>query len=72
MKLHANTLQSYRGLIDNDLRKAKREVPMKAVTRADVAGLHRKMQDRPYQANRALALLSVIVSFTMHPSPRMD
>jgi len=45
-------------LIQNHLRPALGAKKVRDLTRADVAALHSKLSDKPYQANRALALLS--------------
>ena len=42
----------------NYLRPALGKLKIADVTRNDVAALHKKLADKPYQANRALALLS--------------
>src|SRR4051812_28121988 len=38
--------------------------PLASITRADIAGLHQDLRDKPYQANRTVALLSKFFNWT--------
>jgi integrase len=42
------------------------------LTRADVAGLHHKLRDRPYQANRSIAVLSKMMNLAEEWGLRTD
>lgn len=52
------TAEGYRVLIRRFIRPRLGTFRVSDVTRADVAALHAHMNDRPYQANRAVAVLS--------------
>ncbi len=57
-KLKASTAGEYRRLARLYIPAALRRKLMAEVTRAEIARLHLAMKDKPYQANRTLALLS--------------
>lgn len=52
------TLREYRRSIENHIKPAIGPFRLTDVTRADVAQLHHKMRETPYQANRVLAVIS--------------
>lgn len=57
-KRKASTAVGYRALIAKEITPAIGELKVRDVTRADIAKLHHAMRKTPYQANRALAVLS--------------
>ncbi len=59
-KRKSRTAEEYRNLLKNHVLPAIGSKRILDVRRADVARLHGKMQHVPYQANRALALVSAI------------
>lgn len=52
------TVRSYRTIIRNNIKPRLGTYLVNAVTRADIAALHHDMRATPYQANRALMVLS--------------
>ena len=62
-KKKAGTVYEYRRLLERDVLPTLGKVRTAEVTRAQVAKLHLSMTDRPYLANRALAVLSAIFRF---------
>ena len=58
------TRRAYEALIENDILPALKAVKVADVSFSDIDGLHRKMTKRgsPYQANRAVAVLSKMFS----------
>jgi len=57
-KLAIRTQEAYRGIIDKKLPKSFINLPIKDVSRQDVAQLHHGMRDIPTSANKVLAMLS--------------
>jgi integrase len=53
-------LKQQRRMIDTRLKPALGSVKVAAVTRSDILALHNRLKDTPYEANRVLALASVI------------
>jgi integrase len=53
-----STVRNVRQTIDNHLRPALGRIKVRDVTRADISKFHGSLRPTPYQANRALALLS--------------
>lgn len=53
-----STVRNVRQTIDNHLRPALGRIKVQDVTRADISKFHGSLRPTPYQANRALALLS--------------
>lgn len=54
----ASSLAEDRRMLERNIYPRLSNLKVSAVTRADIAGLHHAMRDRPYSANRTLALLS--------------
>ena len=61
-KRKARTADSYQDLLDRLIIPVLGNLKLKDVQLADVARLHRKWQRTPYQANRALALVSKMLN----------
>ena len=61
--LKPSTAEHYRSLIANYIVPTFGKLRVDQVTDADVSRLHHDLRDRPYQANRALAVLSKMFSF---------
>jgi len=57
-KLKATTIREYRHSIDKYIKPAFGTFKIQDVKRSDIAQLHHKMRDKPYQANRTLGVLS--------------
>ncbi|MBL1436718.1 MAG: integrase arm-type DNA-binding domain-containing protein [Rhodobacteraceae bacterium] len=53
-----STVRNVKQAIENHLRPALGRIKVRDVTRADISKLHGSLRSTPYQANRALALLS--------------
>jgi integrase len=62
-KKKAGTVHEYERLLNKDVLPVVGDVRVAAITRAQVAKLHLAMSDRPYLANRALAILSAMLRF---------
>jgi integrase len=62
-RLKASTATHYRSLIADYVVPRLGKLRVDQVTDADVGHLHHALRDRPYQANRALAVLSKMFSF---------
>lgn len=62
-KRKPRTLQSYRALLERLALPALGRLDVGTVSRADVARLHHSLKATPYQANRALAVLSKMFSW---------
>ena len=56
----ATSAKMYRRLLDTFILPAIGDVPVREVTRENVAKLHLQLQDKPYQANRVLEIQSKI------------
>ncbi|MFG1257298.1 tyrosine-type recombinase/integrase [Xanthobacter flavus] len=63
VKRKPNTYRSYRFVLDNHVVPALGTLKAADVTRADVAGLHRRMKGSPCQANRMVAVLGAVYTF---------
>lgn len=57
-KLKTSTATEYRRVVSVHIKPRLKNRPIDSIQRADVARMHHAMQSGPYQANRALALLS--------------
>lgn len=62
-KRSKKTHESYKWLYEKIIEKELGNYRVDAVARADVARLHNKLKDKPYQGNRTLALLSSFFSW---------
>lgn len=56
-KLKSRSREEYRRLVERLLPKRFTSLPITGVRRADVSGIHNKLAETPYQANRLLAVL---------------
>lgn len=56
------TAEEYRRAVDHYINPLLGRQNIAEITRADVARLHHRFRDRPYQANRALAVLSKMMN----------
>jgi integrase len=65
-------LKQQRRMIETQGKPALGGKPIRAVTRADVQALHLKLRQTPYEANRVLALLSVLFRVAEHWKLRDD
>lgn len=68
----ASSAEGDRRLIRLHLRPALGSKKVAAVTRADVAGLHHKLRETPYEANRVLALASKMFALSERWGMRAD
>ncbi len=59
-KKKASSATDDRRNLANHIRPELGRLPIKSITRADIAALHHKLRETPYAANRCLALLSKI------------
>lgn len=57
-KLAKSTQEAYRAIIDKKLPKSFLRMPIKDITRQDLAQLHHSLRDIPTSANKVLAMLS--------------
>ncbi len=64
IKRKASTSREYRRLVDRHLRPALGRVRVDRITRADVMELHAGFSHAPYAGNRAVAVLSSIMTFS--------
>ena len=71
-KLKGSTSTEYRRMANLYVLPALRHRPIKDVNRTDVAKLHHAMKDKPYQANRCIALLSKFFNWTEKHGFRAD
>lgn len=62
-KRKKSTAELYRFAINNHINPALGKKAAVAVTPADVAKLHRALKDRPYMANRTLAVMAAMYSW---------
>jgi integrase len=58
------TLRSYKQVIEQHIVRVLGSVPIADLTTADAIRLHQRLQSTPYQANRALAVLSKLVAWS--------
>lgn len=72
IKLKASTAGEYRRLARLYILPALRHRAINDVQRADMARLHYSLKDKPYQANRAIALLSKFFSWAEKNGFRPD
>ena len=63
-KRRRTTVIEYRRLADKFIRPSLGKIRVKELETADVARLHRKLAETPYQANRVLAVVSKFASWT--------
>jgi len=63
-KRKRTTVIEYRRLADKFIRPSLGKIRVKELETADVARLHRKLAETPYQANRVLAVVSKFASWT--------
>ena len=68
----ASSAEGDKRLIRLHLRPALGSKKVAAVTRADMAGLHHKLRDTPYEANRVLALASKMFALSERWGMRPD
>ena len=61
-KRKANTAREYRRIVDANLKPTLGKARIDRITRADAVKLHGDLSDSRYVANRALAVLSAIMS----------
>ena len=59
-------LEEQRRIIETKIKPELGAKPIRAVTRADVQALHLRLRATPYEANRVLALLSVMFKMAEH------
>ena len=71
-KLRASTAGEYRRLARLYVPSALRRKTVAEVSRADIARLHLAMKEKPYQANRTLALLSKFFNWCEKHGYRID
>jgi integrase len=71
-KLKPSTAEEYRRLMRLHLAERLRSRPLGAIARADIATLHLKLRDKPYQANRLLAVLSKFFNWAKMQDLRSD
>lgn len=71
-KLKSSTAEEYRRLMHLHLPERLRSRPLGNVERADIATLHLKLRDKPYQANRLLAVLSKFFNWAEVQGLRAD
>lgn len=64
-KRKGSTGIEYRRLLESHALPALGRTPLHDVTRADIARIHHKMRDTPYQANRMLAVLGSLFTFAI-------
>lgn len=62
-KRKSKTAESYQDLLDRIIAPELGETKIDAITRSEVARLHHKRRSTPYQANRALAVLSKLFAW---------
>jgi integrase len=66
----ASTLRSYKQAIDSYIRPWLGAIPLIDLTAADVEKLHHRLRSTPYVANRAVAILSKLCSWSkIQPNP---
>jgi integrase len=71
-KLKASTATEYHRTVKLYVRPALRHRPIGDVKRADIARLHHSLKDKPYQANRTVALLSKLFNWAEKHGLRPD
>jgi integrase len=71
-KLKATTATEYRRLARLYVTPSLRKRPIRDISRAEIAQLHSSMADKPYQANRLLALLSKFFNWCERQEHRSD
>jgi integrase len=62
-KLRAKTAEEYERIAKLHVSSRLKGRPVGSIERADIARLHHEMADRPYQANRTIAMLSKVFSW---------
>ncbi len=71
-KLRGSTSREYRRIVKLYVGQTLRRRPLAEVERADIARLHHAMREKPYQANRTLALLSKFFNWSERCGLRPD
>src|SRR5215204_2433964 len=71
-KKRPKSVRDDRAMLDNIVLPKLGSQKVTAVGRREIEGLHAAMQDRPYQANRVLALLSKMFNLAVHWKWRSD
>ena len=71
-KRKPRTAQEYRRLLDKNILPALGTRRILDVTRSDIARFHHSLNETPYQANRALALLSKLFNWAESHGYRPD
>ena len=71
-KLKPSTASEYARCIRRDLLPPLGHIKVHKLTRAHVAGWHHDMRDRPYHANRCLAVLGKLMSWCIDQGLRPD
>lgn len=71
-KLAPRTIDAYDTIIQKTLPMAFKNLPIKDVTRQDVARLHHAMREAPYSANKTLAMLSKFFNWSEKFGYRQD
>lgn len=64
-KKRPSTLRDYKRMIETIIRPQLGMLQLKAVRKNDIEILHVALKETPYQANRVLAMLSVLFSYAM-------
>jgi integrase len=67
VKLKDRTAAEYRRLIEDRINPVLGKLRIDAVSEADVDRLHQLLKATPYEANRALAVLSAVMSYAESP-----
>ncbi len=71
-KLKISSAREYRRIAGLYVARTLRRRPLAEIARADIARLHHNMRDKPYQANRTLALLSKFFNWCEKHGLRTD
>ncbi len=64
IKLKLSTQRDYEGLVRLHIKPALGNIKIDELNRSDIARFHNRMKNTPYYANRALALLSKLMSWS--------
>ena len=71
-KKRPNSIRNDRGMLNNIILPKLGRKKVDAIRRRDIESIHVAMRDRPYQANRVLALLSKLFSLAIDWQWRKD
>jgi integrase len=71
-KLKANTAKQYGATFRNDIPRSLKQKYIDEVARTDIERLHVSLKDKPYQANRTMALLSKLFNWCEKSGYRQD